>query len=76
MNRSSARRQARNDDRENSSLFVYGAGVALLVFIGALLFFYAIDRRGEGPAHEGTPPAVQQQAPQNAPPATSDTPSK
>ncbi|PLC01464.1 hypothetical protein CY658_31525 [Variovorax sp. RO1] len=76
MNRSSARRQARNDDRENSNLFVYGAGVALLVFIGALLFFYAIDRRGEGPAHEGTPPAVQQQAPQNAPPATSDTPSK
>jgi hypothetical protein len=76
MNRISARRQARNDDRENSNLFVYGAVVALLVFIGALLYFYAVDRRGEAPAQEGTPPAVQQQAPQNAPPAISDAPSK
>lgn len=81
MNRISARRQARNDDRENSNLFVYGAVVALLVFIGALLYFYAVDRRGEGPAQEGTPPAVlQQQQPQapaqSAPPVTSDAPSK
>ncbi|MDP9917286.1 hypothetical protein J2W24_002937 [Variovorax boronicumulans] len=77
MNRISARRQARNDDRENSNLFVYGAVVALLVFIGALLYFYAVDRRGEGPAREGTPPAVQQPAPaQSAPPVTSDAPSK
>ncbi|MET3372641.1 hypothetical protein ABIC89_001689 [Variovorax boronicumulans] len=76
MQRSSARRQARNDDRENSRLFLYGACVALVVFIGALLYFYAVDRRGEGPAHEGTSPAVQQQAPRSAPPATSDAPSK
>ncbi|WP_147400475.1 hypothetical protein [Acidovorax cavernicola] len=74
MSRTSARQQARNDDRENSRLFFYGAGVALVVFIGALLYFYAVDRRGEGPMHEGTPPAVQQQAPSSAPPAAPDAP--
>lgn len=74
MNRTAARQQARRDDRENSRLLVYGACVALVVFIGALLYFYAVDRRGEGPAHEGTPPAVQQPAPQNEPPAASQTP--
>ncbi len=71
MNRTStsARQQARNDDRENSRVFVYGACVALLVFIGALLYFYATDQRGEGPPTEAAPPAMQQQAPQGAAPA-------
>ncbi len=66
MNPSHARRQARSDDRENARLFRYGVGVAVLVFLGALLCFYAVDRRGEAPLTDAAPPAVQT-VPQTAP---------
>lgn len=75
---SRTRRQARSDDRDNARLFRYGASVALLVFLGALLYFYAVDRRGEAPATDGTPPAAQTapQAPAPTAPAAETPPAR
>jgi hypothetical protein len=69
MNSTHAKRQARRDDHDNARLFRYGVGVALLVFLGALLYFYAVDQRGEAPSTDATPPAAQT-VPQTTPAPT------
>jgi hypothetical protein len=60
-NQATSRRQARSDDRDNSRVFAFFTIVAVVVFVGALLYFFAVDKRGEGPAHEASPPATQMQ---------------
>ncbi|MEZ2299331.1 hypothetical protein [Variovorax sp. RCC_210] len=60
-NQVTSRRQARSDDRDNSRVFAFFTIVAVVVFVGALLYFFAVDKRGEGPAHESSPPATQMQ---------------
>lgn len=53
-----------SDDRDNRRVFVWGACAAVIVFLGAVAYFYAVDRRGEAPPQ---PPAAQgQSAPQPA----------
>jgi hypothetical protein len=41
--------QETGDDRDNRRVFAWGASAAILVFIGALTYFYAVDKRGEAP---------------------------
>ena len=65
-NQVTSRRQARSDDRDNSRVFAFFTIVAVVVFVGALLYFFAVDKRGEGPAHESGPPAAQMQGGTNA----------
>jgi len=69
----SNRQQARSDERDNSRVLAFGVIVAVVVLIGALMYFYAVDKRGEGPAHETAPPAGQTSpapaAPQSPAPA-------
>ena len=57
----SRRQQARDDRRDNQRVFVFSVTVAILVMLGALFYFYAVDKRGEGPSHEATPSAAQVQ---------------
>lgn len=63
-------RQARNDDRDGARVRIFVIVVFALVFVGALLYFFAVDKRGEGPAHEAPPPATQQQGPATGPGAS------
>lgn len=49
-------RQARSDERDNSRVFAWGAGAAIVVFLGALGYYFVVDRRAEGPA---TAPSTQ-----------------
>lgn len=58
MSEPSRRQQARDDRRDNQRVFVFSVTVAILVMLGALFYFYAVDKRGEGPSHETTPPAA------------------
>jgi hypothetical protein len=60
--------QETGDDRDNRRVFAWGASAAILVFIGALTYFYAVDKRGEAPP---PPPTTTQSAPQPAPAAPS-----
>ncbi|MDH6165465.1 hypothetical protein M2282_000593 [Variovorax boronicumulans] len=62
------------DDRDNRRVFAWGASAAVLVFLGALAYFYAVDKRGEAPAA----PAATQSAAQPAPaaPAAPATPAR
>jgi hypothetical protein len=59
--------QETGDDRDNRRVFAWGASAAILVFIGALTYFYAVDKRGEAPP----PPSTTQSAPQPSPAAPS-----
>jgi hypothetical protein len=61
MSELSRRQQARDDRRDNRGVFVFTATVAIVVMLGALFYFYAVDKRGEGPSHEASPPAAQVQ---------------
>ncbi|MBJ2154258.1 hypothetical protein [Variovorax sp. IB41] len=54
------------DDRDNRRVFTWGASAAVIVFLGALAYFYAVDKRGEAPPQ--APPAQSQPAPQPAKP--------
>ncbi|MDQ0040756.1 hypothetical protein [Variovorax boronicumulans] len=57
-------RRETSDDRDNRRVFAWGASAAVLIFLGALAYFYAVDKRGEAPS---PPPAAQSQsAPQPA----------
>ena len=71
-----AKRQARSDDRDNARVFRFGVATALVVFLGALAYFYAVDQRGEGPARETTPPPAltQPQAPTGPTAPAAETP--
>lgn len=70
MNHSThAKRQARSDDRDNARVFRFGVATALVVFLGSLAYFYAVDKRGEAPSTDATPPAAQT-VPQTAPAPT------
>jgi heme/copper-type cytochrome/quinol oxidase subunit 3 len=53
--------QSRNDDRDNSRVFAFFIIVAVLVFAGALAYFFIVDKHAEGPARGATPPAAQMQ---------------
>jgi hypothetical protein len=64
MNPSSARQQARSDQRDNRRVFMFATIVAVVVFIGALMYFYAVDKRGEAPSNAAAPPAAQMQGTQ------------
>lgn len=71
------RQQARSDQRDNRRVFVFSVAVAIVVMVGALLYFYAVDKRGEGPSHEAAPPAAQVQGGARTEPAAApNTPSK
>ncbi|WP_295978347.1 hypothetical protein [uncultured Variovorax sp.] len=67
MTDTAKRQQARNDRRDNQRVFVFSVVVAIAVMLGALLYFYAADKRGEGPSHEASPPASQVQGGAQAP---------
>lgn len=54
-----SRRQARSDDRDGSRIGMFISIAFALVFLGALLYFFAVDKRGEGPSHEASPLAAQ-----------------
>jgi hypothetical protein len=54
-----SRRQARSDDRDGSRIGLFISIAFALVFLGALLYFFAVDKRGEGPSHEASPSAAQ-----------------
>jgi hypothetical protein len=56
-----SRQQARSDDRDGSRVGMFVSIMFALVFLGALLYFFAVDKRGEGPAHEASPPAANTQ---------------
>jgi hypothetical protein len=56
-----SKQQARSDERDNSRVFVFLIIAAIVVVAGALLYFFAVDKRVEGPAREATPPAAQMQ---------------
>lgn len=43
-------RQAKSDERDNNRVFVWGICAAVLVLLGALAYFYAVDKRGEAPS--------------------------
>jgi len=58
MNPMSPRQQARSDERDNQRVFVFTAVAAVVVFIGALVYFYAVDQRGEGPTNEIAAPSA------------------
>ncbi|NVM87958.1 hypothetical protein FHT32_001597 [Variovorax sp. SG517] len=72
MSEPSRRQQARNDRIDNQRVFVFSIAVAIIVMAGALLYFYAVDKRGEGPSHEASndasPPAAQVQGGAQTPP--------
>jgi hypothetical protein len=51
--------QASNDDRDNSRVGIFLVVMFALVFLGALLYFFAVVKRAEGPVHEAPPPAAQ-----------------
>ena len=70
MSELSRRQQARDDRRDNQRLFVFSVALAIVVMLGALLYFYAVDKRGEGPSHEASPPAAQVQGGAQTAPAT------
>lgn len=77
MNPTSARHQARSDERDNRRVFTFATIVAVLVVIGALMYFYAVDKRGEAPSQPAAPaaaPAAQVQPPSSAPPAAEAAP--
>lgn len=57
------------DDRDNRRVFVWGACAAVLILVVALIFLYAVDKRGEAPVQ--APANTPQSAPPSAPPATS-----
>ena len=59
MNTSSNTHQETSDDRDNRRVFRWGASAAVIVFLGALAYFYAVDKRGEAPPR---PPAAQSQS--------------
>ncbi|WP_395316115.1 hypothetical protein [Variovorax sp. UC74_104] len=68
MSEPSRRQQARNDRIDNQRVFVFSIAVAIIVMAGALLYFYAVDKRGEGPSHDASPPAAQVQGGAQTPP--------
>lgn len=74
MNPTSARHQARSDERDNRRVFTFATIVAVLVVIGALMYFYAVDKRGEAPSQPPAPAAAQVQPPSSAPPAAEAAP--
>lgn len=70
MTDTARRQQARSDRRDNQRVFVFSVTLAIVVMLGALLYFYAADKRGEGPSHEASPPAAQVQGGAQTSPAT------
>ncbi|MET3382557.1 MULTISPECIES: hypothetical protein [Variovorax] len=49
---------SRNDDRDNSRVFAFFIVVAVMVFVGALAYFFIVDKRARESAREVTPPAA------------------
>jgi len=75
MNPTSARHQARSDERDNRRVFAFATIVAVLLVIGALMYFYAADKRGEAPQQPAAPSAQVGQQPQSStPPAAEAAP--
>lgn len=74
MSELSRRQQARDDRRDNQRVFVFSVTVAILVMLGALIYFYAVDKRGEGLSREtAPPPAAQVQGGAQTAPTTAPT---
>lgn len=48
------------DDRDNRRVFTWGATAAVVVFLGAVAYFFVVDKRAEAPQ---PPPAATQSAP-------------
>jgi heme/copper-type cytochrome/quinol oxidase subunit 2 len=48
------KQQAAADERDNRRVFVWGVVAVVVLVVGALLSFYLLDRRGEGPSNPGS----------------------
>lgn len=51
------KQQARSDDRDNRRVFAWGVVAAIVVMLGALAYFHAVQQRFEIPFE--TPPPAQ-----------------
>lgn len=54
-------RQVRHDERDNRRVFVWGVLAAIIVMLGALAYFYAVQKRFD--AHVQIAPATSESAP-------------
>lgn len=60
-------RQARHDERDNRRVFVWGILAAIIVMLGALAYFYAVQKRFDAPVQIA--PATSEGAPTDTAPA-------
>lgn len=59
--------QAKSDERDNRRVFVWGVLAAIIVMLGALAYFYAIQRHFEAPLEMPPPQGTPTEAPGAAP---------
>lgn len=70
-------KQARSDEKDNRRVFTWVICTAVIVMLGALAYFYAVDKRGEAPAAAGSTTAAPSAAPSASPaPAAPAAPQK
>lgn len=63
MSDRSRKQQALDDQRDNRRVFVFGVIAAIVVLVGALLYFYEVDKRAEAPSRVSPAAQVQEGAP-------------